>query len=85
MKLGFKLSVSTHDYDSQYVDVYIGSTLKMVMFVGDPVLLKQAGSSAEGLKCRWSPDYYTARSPSVAQGEAQGGLSFTLIFILRQL
>lgn len=44
----------------------------MVMFVGDPVLLKQTGSSAEGLKCKWGSDHYPAWSPSVAQGEAQG-------------
>lgn len=71
MKLGLKLSVCAPDYDSEHVPVYIGSSLKMVMFVGDPVLLKQAGSSAEGLKRRRGSDCYTAGSPSVAQGEAQ--------------
>jgi hypothetical protein len=72
MKLGLKLSVHAPDFDSEHVHMYIGSSLKMVMFVGDPVLLKQAGSSAEGLKCRRGPDCYTAGSPSVAQGKTQG-------------
>lgn len=42
------------------------------VFVGDPVLLQQAGSSAERLKCEGGFDHYSAWSPAVAQGETQG-------------